>query len=62
MLPTYTAKCLLQQSMPHKEYCIEVPSQYEGYVVNNNSRWAFVAEPSARSEPASKGWWMVVAH
>ena len=36
----------LQQSMPHKEYCIEVPSLYEGHVVNNNSRWAFVAEPS----------------
>ena len=54
MLPTFTANCLLQQSMPHKEYCIEVPSQYEGYVVNNNSRWAFVAEPSARPDPASK--------
>jgi hypothetical protein len=39
--------------MPHKEYCIEVPSLYEGHVVNNNSRWAFVAEPSAPSSRAS---------
>lgn len=30
-----------------------MPSLYEGHVVNNNSRWAFVAEPSAPSSRAS---------
>ena len=37
--------------MPHKEYCIEVSDTFEGHVVNNNSRWAFVAEPGAHRLP-----------
>ena len=42
------------QSMPHKEYCIDVPNLFNGSIVNNNSRWAFVAEPTG-SVPGG-GW------
>lgn len=43
--------------MPHTEHCVEVPSMYEGHAVNNNSRWAFVAEPVG---PAPTGGWPVM--
>ena len=45
-----------QQTMPHQEFCVEVPDTTIGTdTIANNSRWAFVAEPTGSSVPAG-GW------